>query len=491
MLFNSRLFLVVFLPAAIAGFALLGRFGRRAAIGWLAFVSILFYAKWNWRYSGVLLGSMLLNYAVSRRIFANRERPRRQSAWLAAGLLGNLGALCYFKYLFPLLHFFTQAGLTHCDWGSALLPLGISFFTFTQIAYLVDLKQGQAEPQGLVSYSLFVTFFPHLIAGPILHHKEIMPQFAEERRYQLNWNDVTLGLTWFVLGLCKKVMIADTLAPYANGVFADPSHQTVAAAWLGALDYLMQLYFDFSGYSDMAVGLARIFSIRFPFNFNSPFQAASVIEFWQRWHMTLTRYITLYVHGPLSMAVSRRRRAAGKKISAKAAKTVEGFVEMVAYPTIVTMFFAGVWHGAGFQFAIFGLVHGVCMTAEHAWNLFRPAKSAGMWRAASVLRVNLVVLIAFIFFRASSTQAAFALLGAMVGIHAPGIAAFHVASVAALALLPIVWFMPNTQEILGEAPSALRIRWQPTPAWGIALGVALFLALVYLNRQSTFLYFQF
>ncbi len=502
MLFNTPLFLFVYMPLVLLGFVLLGRFGRRAAIGWLAIASIVFYVQWKPTFVFVLLGSILVNYLISRRIVATAEQPRRQSLWLWLGILANLGALAYFKYLFPVLQFLTQIGVTERHWGNVVLPLGVSFFTFTQLAYLIDLKEGEAQPQGVTSYTLFVTFFPHLIAGPILHHKEMMPQFAAERRYRLNQADVMVGATWFVLGLFKKVVIADTLAIQANATFGDPWHQTVAAAWLGALNYLLQLYFDFSGYSDMAIGLARIFSIRFPYNFNSPFIAASVVEFWQRWHMTLTRYITLYVYNPISVKVNRRRLAAGKKISGKALKTFEGFTSMVAFPTVVTMFIAGIWHGAGFQFLIFGLIHGFAMTLEHAWNTFHPpvkgAKPSPVWHSLAVLRTNLVVLVAFIFFRASSTGAAFGLIDSMLGLQPAQLYGLHPQSMLALAMLPVVWLMPNTQQILGESSpgkgSEVRgswLQWQPQPAWGFAIAGVFFFALIFMQGNATFLYFQF
>ena len=262
----------------------------------------------------------------------------------------------------------------------------------------------------------------------------------------------------------------------------------------------MQLYFDFSGYSDMAIGLARMFSIRFPFNFNSPYKASSVIEFWSRWHMTLTRYITLYLYTPISMSVSRRRLAAGKKITPMASRTPEGFITMVAYPTMTSMFFVGVWHGAGLQFMIFGLIHGITMTLEHAWSLFRRMKpSQGLAiHALSVLRVNVIAMIAFIFFRAASTRVALALLKAMAGLN--GHVAGHVdrASLMALVLLPVVWFMPNTQQILGETetgkdpdPAPLGLRWKLSAAWALVMALTFFLGLVYMSSGSTFLYFQF
>lgn len=501
MLFNSPIFLFVFLPVALVGFGILGRFGRRSAIGWLALVSILFYAKWKPAFVLVLLGSMLGNFLLSRLIAANKRNPRTQSLWLVAGIVANLATLGYFKYLFPLLNFFTHIGVIHHEWDSAVLPLGISFFTFTQLGYLIDLKQGEAEPQSLVSYALFVTFFPHLIAGPILHHKEIMPQFSEERRYGVNRDDFTVGLTWFIMGLFKKVMIADMLAPYANSVFDAPAHQSIATAWIGALNYMLELYFDFSGYSDMAIGLARMFSIRFPLNFNSPYKATSVIDFWSRWHMTLTRYITLYLYTPISLAVSRSRLAAGKKVSKKAALTFSGFIEMIAYPTIVTMFLAGIWHGAGIQFMVFGLIFGVTMTLEHAWNLIRtPTQDAPniYLKALSVLRVNLVALIAFVFFRSSSTGAALGLLRTMAGLNDNVHLNVQPLSLMVVLFLPVVWFLPNTQQILDEsvlanesAPAQRGLHWKPSLAWALAMALALFLALINMSTSSTFLYFQF
>jgi D-alanyl-lipoteichoic acid acyltransferase DltB (MBOAT superfamily) len=501
MRFNSPPFLLIFLPVALVGFVVLGRFGRRSAIGWLALVSIVFYAEWKHAFVLVLLGSILGNFLFSRLIASNQESPRTQNLWLMTGIVANLATLGYFKYLFPLLNFITHLGVSHHDWGSVVLPLGISFFTFTQLGYLIDLKQGEAEPQTLVNYALFVSFFPHLIAGPILHHKEIMPQFSEERRYGVNRDDFALGLTWFFMGLFKKVMIADVFSPYANSVFDAPANQTIATAWIGALNYMLELYFDFSGYSDMAIGLARMFSIRFPLNFNSPYKAVSVIDFWSRWHMTLTRYITLYLYTPLSLAVSRSRLAAGKKVSKKAALTFNGFVEMIAYPTITTMFLAGVWHGAGLQFIIFGLIFGVTMTIEHAWNLIRASKQTSpktYVKVLSVLRVNLVALIAFVFFRSSSTGAALSLLRSMAGLNGNAQLNLQPLSLMVLLFLPAVWFLPNTQQILGESGSEIDsttarrgLHWKPSLGWALAMAPAFFLSFINMSNSSTFLYFQF
>ncbi len=509
MLFNSPAFLFCYLPIALAGFALFSRFGRRSVVSWLAFMSLAFYGYWRPIFLVLLGGSILLNYTVSALIWRSRSQPKLQKFWLVAGIVANLGALCYFKYLFPLLHFFRDAFHFSHDFGSVILPLGISFFTFTQIAYLVDLSNDGAEPQDFVSYVLFVTFFPHLIAGPILHHSEIMPQFAEGRDFSLKLPDVALGLSWFIMGLCKKVLIADHLSQYADATFAHPAGLPLGYAWLGALNYTLQLYFDFSGYSDMAVGLGRMFSIELPFNFDSPYKAASIIEFWSRWHMTLTRYIQLYLYNPMSMRINRRRMAKGKPITRNARKTLSGFSSLIALPTIVTMFLAGVWHGAGLQFIIFGTLHGVYLTVNHAWRIFKREGSVltkiVSWQPVSVLLTFIAAMVGQVFFRASSTTDALRVLGGMIGLNGiasttavpPSLHNSH--GYLAILLLPVVWFFPNTQEILGQA-KAVRASvfrtvstalWRPNLVWATSLGIAFITVLWYMTDTSSFLYFQF
>lgn len=496
MLFNSFTFLGAFLPVTLLGFHLLGRMGRRPVIAWLSLCSVVFYAVWNVRFVTVLLGSIVVNFLVSRAIAAAPVEGSRRKQLLVLGVALNLALLFFFKYLgktLLVLHVAPQ-------WSQhILLPLGISFFTFTQISYLVDLAQGQAEPQDLLSYVLFVTFFPHLIAGPILHHKEMMPQFAEGRRYRLQANDVSLGLTWFLFGLAKKVLIADQLAAQANAAFANAGSLTGAQAWVGLITYTMQLYFDFSGYSDMALGLARMFSIRFPLNFDSPFKATSVTEYWQRWHMTLTRYVTLYLYNPILLSVQRRRVAAGKKVSRKVLATPGGFAAMVAYPTMLTMLLTGVWHGAGLQFVIFGLLHGVYLTANQAWRHFRqkgkePVETCSAAQTMAMrVGVYLQVAFALVFFRADSTRAALAFLADLGGRHGVGRAGTLMDGVLALALFPVVWWMPNTQQILGEEPSreVAWLRWKPNLAWMVVVAVLFFASLARMDQSTSFLYFQF
>ncbi len=538
MLFNSLRFLFFFLPVTMLGFHLLGRFGRRPVILWLAGMSVLFYAAWSPALVLFLLASVAVNYLLSVWL-AHACKPSRQPPasgkprlgrngilWL--GLAFNLAALLYFKYLYKALLLLHAHGWLTAQPHPMLLPLGISFFTFTQISYLVDLAQGQAERQDFPSYLLFVTFFPHLIAGPILHHKEMMPQFARGNKidpsrplsgatiFGLLPADVSIGLTWFLLGLAKKVLIADKLAPAADAAFAHPATLSAPSAWIGIVVYSMQLYFDFSGYSDMAMGLARIFSIRFPLNFDSPYKATSITEYWQRWHITLTRYITLYVYNPLLLRVQRKRLAQSLKISRKALATFNGFITMVAYPTMITMLLTGIWHGAGLQFLLFGGIHGVYLTLNQAWRHFRSrshqAPALGVPRFAMMVGVYLQVCFALIFFRASSLHGAFTFLSALAGLHPSSLQPDISAGAWAFALFPVVWFFPNTQQILGQetrrdgiatspgtpavnptpAPSILtHLRWKPDLLWATALAILFFAVLVSLDSTSTFLYFQF
>ncbi len=518
MLFNSYTFLFGYLPVVLVGYQIAAHWHRRAVVAWLAIASLGFYGYWRPIYLLLLCGSIVFNYFAGSLLsgaIANRL-PKRWLLWVA--ISANLGALCYFKYLFPLLNF--TAGMTDVShrWQDVVLPLGISFFTFTQIAYLVDLEQGAARQQDLASYSLFVTFFPHLIAGPILHHAEIMPQFQAQRDYRLKASDLSVGASWFIMGLCKKVLLADKIAPAANEAFAAPGSLHAFSAWIGVLAYALQLYFDFSGYSDMAIGLARMFGIEFPLNFSSPYKSESIIDFWQRWHMTLTRYIMTYIYNPISVAINRWRVRQGKKISRKATATVGGFLSLVALPTTVTLFLAGVWHGAGLQFLVFGLLHAVYLSINHGWRVHQgtKGKSAPLGPAAAMcVRVGgvaitfLAVLVAQIFFRAVGVGAAMAMLRGMLGLHRhlPLATEAYRPTHGTLLLLvlgyAVVWGLPNTQQILrrfvpsseltsfDRRESGVRIAWEPRAAWGLVLGLVFFLILVKMQDPSTFLYFQF
>ena len=502
MTFSQPPFFLLFLPICLVGYWLLARLGRVWMVGYLVFMSMLFYAEWSKRYLLVLLASIGINYFFASRIADSTTRPRRQTIWLWLAVISNLASLCFYKYLFPFLAFAHSVGLTQRTWGTTILPLGISFFTFTQIAYLIDLKQGVAGRETPGGYALFVTFFPHLVAGPILHHKEMMPQFREERSYRLRGDDLALGLTWFTMGFCKKILIADRLAPIAGAVFASPGTKGTAETWLAAFLYAMQLYFDFSGYSDMAIGLARMFSIRFPMNFNSPFKAENIGDFWQRWHMTLTHYIMAYLYAPIQMKVASWRQARGKKVSRKAQATLEGLLQMVLFPTLITFFFAGLWHGAGLKFTLYGLMHGMYISCNHMWRVFVPETSLMrriLTKPISILLTFLSVVSTFVMFRANSVRDAFRFYSGLLGRHGPGTAVPIEHVILFVLLLAAVWLLPNTQEILGESQKedgvnwslAPHLRWVPSLAWWTMTAIAFALCMAYSSSATTFLYFQF
>jgi len=533
MLFVSFVFLFVFLPVTWVGFQVLARQSRRLGFAWLVLASLFFYGWWNPRFVCLLLISVTANYLAGQAIALLRERPYWCRAVLTFAVCGNLAALAWYKYLAAVAGFLIGHGIAVPDPGPIILPVGISFFTFTQIAYLLDVAWGEVERRDPLSYALFVTFFPHLLAGPILHHQEMMPQFARPGRHVFSGRDTAIGASLFVMGMAKKVLIADMVAPGVGWGFAHAHEVQFFLAWKTALSYSIQLYFDFSGYSDMAIGLARMFGIRFPLNFNSPYKAGSVIEYWQRWHMTLTRYLTQYLFNPMALAlmhrVAGRRRLQGRRMT-----RADRFLWMVLVPMMATMAIAGVWHGAGLQFVVFGLLHGVYLSVNHAWRIFWPPGErpnvAG--RVGSVLLTYGCVLVGAVFFRADSVTAAVQLLAGMGGLHGaegpvplPGAAAGlfgpvgpllsrhglvsfgdmsgaagRYADAAALALIyAVIWGLPNTQQIMARYRPALgwngaepRIfpPWRISAGWGLAIGALGMLALT-LHQTSEFIYFQF
>ncbi len=519
MLFSSNAFLFLFLPVALLGFQIVSRFGRVPLFSWLALASLFFYGYWNPPYVFLLLGSIFINYLFSVGIA--RADEARKSRILFAAIAVNLGLLCWFKYLFPVLHYFHNAGLVRHNFAAVILPLGISFFTFTQIAYLVDLSQEVTPRQDLLSYILFVSFFPHLIAGPIIHHSEMMPQFATNRNTGIHSNDLAVGITWFLLGLGKKVLLADRFGPMADGLYAHPHGFGFTGTWVGLLCYAFQLYFDFSGYSDMALGLARMFSISFPVNFNSPYKATNIIDFWQRWHMTLSRYLGVYLYNPIALAMTHRRIRSGRKANRRAMKTAEGFTAMIAFPLLSTMFLAGIWHGAGMQFIVFGVLHGIFLAINHGFRTFVPEESR--WRkaipgAVGVLLTFGSVLLGQVFFRADSVSDALYVLGTLTGVHGRGPALRDVpispddmptysrfllhpsgAIAALLCCFFVVWALPNTQEILGQLEKGAtrhssvfpRLFWKPNAAWTTGLCFVLIASLMLISESTSFLYFQF
>ncbi|MGE8676167.1 MULTISPECIES: MBOAT family O-acyltransferase [Achromobacter] len=526
MLFNSYLFLLIFLPVTLAVYYAVGPLNVRLAALWLCLTSLVFYGWWNPQFVVLLAGSIAFNYLISQLILHNTGRPKLQGMIVAFGVGADLVLLFHYKYFATLLNFLTDLGVTSTTMDDIILPLGISFFTFTQIGYLLDCKAGVVKERSLLSYVLFVTFFPHLIAGPILHHKEMMPQFAQPENYRFKAENLSVGAMLFVIGLAKKVLLADGIAPYADAGFAAPGELMFWGSWGASVCYALQLYFDFSGYSDMALGLAKMFGIRFPLNFNSPYKASSIIDFWARWHITLTRYITAYLYYPVAMAVSTWRTDRNLPVGSAGIRTPGGFASSIVVPTLFTMTLAGVWHGAGFQFIVFGLLHAMYLSVNHAWRIFvvgrKPAAARQVGvikRATCILLTFVAVLVAQAFFRAHGVGDAMLLMQGMVGArgmesldlstHVAGLAwgdawrvivGHHMQLLYTIVLLGIAWFTPNAHQILGryspalfkpqEAPRAF-MRWRPNTAWLVAMLVLLFLCLVNLHKETRFLYFQF
>ncbi len=493
MLFNSYEFLFGFLPACLLLYFTLGRRWGLAALGFLAAASLFFYGWWNPRYLALLGGSVIFNFFIGRRLAASPARARGDKAMLWLGVAGNLTLLCVFKYAgFFAANLNSLAGLS-LPLPQIVLPLGISFFTFTQIAYLVDAYRKEVREYRFVNYGLFVTFFPHLLAGPVLHHAEVMPQFARPDAFRFNSTDFAVGLTIFAIGLFKKVVLADGIAEFATPVFdAAGRGATLSflAAWGGALSYTFQLYFDFSGYSDMAIGLARLFGIVFPANFNSPYKAASIIDFWRRWHMTLSRFLRDYLYIPLGGGRCHPLRRHANLMA--------------------TMLLGGLWHGAGWTFVIWGGLHGLYVVINHAWRglpgrwLVPVPPALARWLAR--LLTFLAVVVGWVFFRAESLTAALALLEGMAGLH--GITKadpyyFGAPQLKGLLIMFVVaWGLPNAQQLLhrfkpviqtypDEFAGLSRWSWKPTPAWAMLTAALFVAAAVNLTRVSEFLYYQF
>jgi D-alanyl-lipoteichoic acid acyltransferase DltB (MBOAT superfamily) len=541
MLFNSSEFILYFLPICVAGFYAFGLLGRRRlALGWLTAMSFVFYGWWNLWSVPLLAGSILVNFYVGRRLARSASRPL-----FLAGVTANVLLLGFFKYTGFVGT--TVSDLLGLDWTAPTiaLPLAISFFTFQQIAFLADCQDGVAGEPKLLNYGLFITFFPHLIAGPITHHKEMMPQFDRPEIFTPRVDMFSLGTTVFLIGLFKKVVIADSVALYVGPVFdaaAAGVAPTLLEAWGGALAYAMQMYFDFSGYSDMAVGLGLLFGISLPLNFASPYKAASIIEFWQRWHMTLTRFLTAYIYNPIVLAMTRRRLAANKSVARPGRTDLAAFAMVVAVPTILTMFISGVWHGAGWQFIVFGLLHGVFLTVNHGWRTLKQQRGwslpgpAAVRHAGSVLLTFLCATLALVFFRAADVTAGLRIVSGMAGANGVVLpenvlsSAFGRMIVAVLGVetreldlfwvrellwLPllfwIVWFMPNVGQWMRHYRTALAPKmkaiwydtkaltdtplaaWHPTATCGVIVGVLGMIALLrtFSNAPSEFLYFQF
>lgn len=522
MLFNDPVFLFLFLPATVLGCVAARRIGgARAVLRVLVLASIVFYGWWNVLYLPLLGGLAAFNFLLAQTMLGERQRGcvGRVRLLLAFGITIDLLTLAYFKYT----DFFI--GTANAAFGAEialrhiLLPLGISFFTFQKIAYLVDASRGEVGEHDFLEYCFFVMFFPQLIAGPIVHHREIFSQLRHPDALLVQPSHVAVGLSIFLIGLFKKVGVADHLSPVVSQVFgASQTGVPVSAfrAWQGAAAYSLQLYFDFSGYSDMAIGGARMFGIRLPLNFHSPYRATSIIQFWQLWHMTLSRFLRDYLYIPLG---GNRKGPARRYVN-----------------LMLTMTIGGLWHGAWWTFVLWGFLHGLYLVVNHAWRSVR--KPIDRWWSQILARLVTIfaVVIAFVMFRAPDLATAVRLYCDMFGLPAPHLHAALAPAAPALAeigaalgsddnsatfaplivwavlALAVLWLLPNTQELMARVTPAFNydlaswhrnppllyplrrhvpLFWRPNLLGAILIGVLAGIALLNLQHVSEFLYFEF
>jgi D-alanyl-lipoteichoic acid acyltransferase DltB (MBOAT superfamily) len=523
MLFSSYPFIFGFLPLALIVFYAVARFGRTPAMLALSALSLGFYTYWRPQDLWILLFSIVFNYVVGGQIQRDRAagRDERRKWLLRFGVGVDLAMLIYFKYTNFIVENFNLAAGTDWNLENIILPLGISFFTFQKIAYLVDSARGETKGTGFIEFGLFASFFPQLIAGPISHYREVIPQFHNRLFGRLEGRNMLVGLTIFAIGLAKKVIIADSIALYHNPLYdavaANPGDIDFVTGWTVAISYTLQLYFDFSGYSDMAIGLARMFGIRLPLNFHSPLRAASIIDYWRRWHMTLQRFIVAYVYTPLSVPLNRY--AINRGLTGW-----HGYGWTVAFPSFLTFFIMGVWHGAGWGFVVYGLLNAIYVSVNEAWRERRKrrrrqakkdkrpfAEISTPERVFYHILTLACVFLGNMFFRAESLADGLGIFRGMAGaggLAANGVFAAEMPPILYLLMAlaaVIVAFMPNTQQIMtrfrpavnwrlwhGEAAAPIMWRWRPTPAGLAFTAVLLFVSIAMIERgQAIFLYFNF
>jgi len=506
MLFNSVEFLFGYLPVVLCGFFGLGRYGyRQLALAWLVLASLFFYGWWNVDYLGLILGSILFNYAIGFKI----SQPESLLFWyckiekkqlLVLSIAFNLCLLGYFKYADFLIDNINVLMGTELGYPPVELPLAISFFTLQQIMYLVDSYKNDVYDRSFLRYCVFITFFPQLIAGPIVQHKEILPQLDKEAIYRPHKIYLVDGITIILIGLFKKVVLADSAAVYATPVFsaAEAGYTlTFFEAWGGALSYTFQIYFDFSSYSDMAIGLARLFGIQLPINFHSPYKSTSMIEFWRRWHMTLSRFLHDYVYIPLGGGHKGKWRR---------------YINLMT-----TMLLAGLWHGAHWTFVAWGALHGLFLIINHGWRAlcqrtFGNAawQSGTIWRWLSRLLTFNAFLISTVFFKAESFNGALAILAGMSGLNGvvlpaqivafiPGLEHF----VEAVGVMPLlgggkimgVLEMAGLLGLMAVLVFAAPATHEMTPRqkyWAIVLSFSLSMQALFISPVTAeFIYFQF
>ena len=557
MLFNSYEFILAFLPVTVLGFWLFSMKSGAWSFAWLIGASIFFYAWWR-PFNLLIIGpSLIVNYFLARSLLSlsNREgRETLRSFVLVLGILFNVCFLGFFKYVNFGLTVANDIAGTHFVFQQIILPLGISFITFQKIAFLVDVAGGRVRSFTASDFLLFVMFFPQLIAGPIVHYGETMPQFHRTDR-RVDENMFATGITLFCFGLFKKVVLADGMAEYVSPIFtfAEAGHPvSLLQGWLSAVGFTLQIYFDFSGYSDMACGAALFFGVRLPLNFDSPLKASNIIDFWLRWHITLTRFLTAYIYNPIALALTRRRAAKGLPIFKARGSTMYAFFSVLAWPTLATMLLSGVWHGAGYTFILWGLLHGLYLIVNHAWRQYGPQSERENLNILVTTVVGfaltfVAVVFAMVLFRAPNVATAVNVMKGMVGLHGITLPVelaqlIHLSSLPPMMLLSgpvygktflvavaylcglltialflpnslqvlskyepvlqtpkrppmIALFMPGSQPLLQTPPKLVGFRsaiyWHPTLFWMIFVAALAVISMMRIAGPSEFLYWQF
>jgi alginate O-acetyltransferase complex protein AlgI len=504
MLFNSYLYIFIFLPITLSVFFFVARrAGETTAICWLIAMSFVFYAWWNPAYVPLLAGSILFNYWCGRSL-QNADNRHIAGAVLVLGITCNLLLLGYFKYAGFFAGIANALSGTEFLVGEIMLPLAISFFTFQQIAYLVDGYKKIVTSSGFLRYCLFITFFPQLIAGPIVHHKEMMPQFQESRIFCFLSSNLALGSAIFIVGLFKKVVIGDSLDGLVTPAFSAAElgeNPGFYSSWLAAFAFSLQVYFDFSGYTDMAIGSALMIGIQLPVNFFSPYKAASISELWRRWHMTLTRFITEYIFTPISHKLAR--------LSLKLASNTWLLLILASViPLIITFVLVGLWHGAGWNFVLFGLYQGLLLSLHALWQQMKRAKRRKFTipKSLSVALTLLAWVWGVVLFRADSLTGITAMYAAMLDISS--LSAMKGASLYSAAVVVVLYgltlILPNTEQLFHQHRprlsdksleklriSATRIYWKESIPCAIFFAALFFTAMVFMTRKIEFIYFQF
>ena len=487
MLFNSYEFIFVFLPVSFFIYFYLNH--KRLTIaskGWLVFASLFFYSWWNIVYLPLILVSVLFNFSIAKAMegfIESRKTFLSKNSLLKIGLLFNIGLLVYFKYMDFFISNINATLSSDIGLLYVALPLAISFFTLQQIAFLVDTYEGLAKEKNFLDYTVFVTFFPQLIAGPIVHHKEMMPQFSSIKNKVINYKNITLGLLIFSIGLFKKVVIADTFAVWATNGFDVATTLNLFEAWVTSLAYSFQLYFDFSGYTDMAIGAALLFNIKLPQNFNSPYKATNIQDFWRGWHMTLSRFLRNYVYIPLG----------GNKKG-----------EFRTYNNLmVTFVIGGLWHGAGWTFIFWGFLHGLALIVQRFWSKL----GFKLWTWLAWLITFNFVNIAWVFFRAKEWDDAVKVLSGMIGLSGIKIhtilqsklsflegygVEFGIYDAVKLPVLETLWFVFGFALVLLFKNSIQIIsNFQLNYKTVLLSAITFVLSFLSLNKVSEFLYFNF